>query len=31
MTGEIDGVPVNSFGGAFDFAHIPAEAVIASR
>jgi outer membrane receptor protein involved in Fe transport len=24
---EIDGVPVNSFGGGFDFAHIPAEAV----
>ncbi|MBS1854651.1 MAG: TonB-dependent receptor [Acidobacteria bacterium] len=24
---EIDGVPVNSFGGSFDFAHIPAEAV----
>ncbi len=24
---EIDGVPVNSFGGAFDFAHIPSEAV----
>ncbi|MGO9259728.1 MAG: TonB-dependent receptor domain-containing protein [Bryobacteraceae bacterium] len=24
---EIDGVPVNSFGGAFDFAHIPAEAI----
>ena len=24
---EIDGAPVNSFGGAFDFAHIPAEAV----
>jgi outer membrane receptor protein involved in Fe transport len=23
----IDGVPVNSFGGAFDFAHIPAEAI----
>jgi len=22
---EIDGVPVNAFGGAFDFAHIPAE------
>jgi len=22
---EIDGVPVNSFGGAFDFAHIPAD------
>jgi len=24
---EIDGVPVNSFGGAFDFAHIPTEAL----
>ena len=24
---QIDGVPVNSFGGGFDFAHIPAEAV----
>jgi outer membrane receptor protein involved in Fe transport len=24
---EIDGVPVNAFGGAFDFAHIPTEAV----
>ena len=24
---QIDGVPVNSFGGAFDFAHIPSEAV----
>jgi outer membrane receptor protein involved in Fe transport len=24
---EIDGVPVNSFGGGFDFAHIPAEAL----
>ncbi len=24
---EIDGVPVNAFGGSFDFAHIPAEAV----
>src|ERR1019366_4519249 len=24
---EIDGVPVNSFGGNFDFAHIPAEAL----
>lgn len=24
---EIDGVPVNAFGGAFDFAHIPAEAL----
>ena len=24
---EIDGVPVNSFGGAFDFAHLPSEAV----
>ena len=24
---QIDGVPVNSFGGSFDFAHIPAEAV----
>jgi len=24
---EIDGVPVNGFGGAFDFAHIPAEAL----
>ncbi len=24
---EIDGVPVNSFGGAFDFAHVPAEAL----
>ncbi len=24
---EMDGVPVNSFGGAFDFAHIPAEAI----
>jgi outer membrane receptor protein involved in Fe transport len=23
----IDGVPVNSFGGAFDFAHIPSEAI----
>ena len=23
----IDGVPVNSFGGAFDFAHLPAEAI----
>jgi outer membrane receptor protein involved in Fe transport len=22
---EIDGIPVNSFGGGFDFAHIPAE------
>jgi outer membrane receptor protein involved in Fe transport len=22
---QVDGVPVNSFGGAFDFAHIPAE------
>jgi len=24
---QIDGVPVNAFGGGFDFAHIPAEAV----
>ena len=24
---QIDGVPVNSFGGSFDFAHIPSEAV----
>ncbi len=24
---QIDGVPVNSFGGSFDFAHIPVEAV----
>jgi outer membrane receptor protein involved in Fe transport len=24
---EIDGVPVNAFGGNFDFAHIPAEAL----
>jgi outer membrane receptor protein involved in Fe transport len=24
---QIDGAPVNGFGGAFDFAHIPAEAV----
>ena len=24
---EIDGVPVNSFGGDFDFAHIPTEAL----
>jgi outer membrane receptor protein involved in Fe transport len=24
---QIDGVPVNAFGGDFDFAHIPAEAV----
>ena len=24
---QIDGVPVNSFGGGFDFAHIPMEAV----
>ncbi len=24
---QIDGVPVNSFGGAFDFAHIPAAAL----
>ncbi len=24
---RIDGVPVNSFGGAFDFAHLPAEAI----
>ena len=24
---QIDGVPVNSFGGGFDFAHIPVEAV----
>jgi outer membrane receptor protein involved in Fe transport len=24
---QIDGVPVNSFGGAFDFAHLPSEAV----
>jgi len=24
---EIDGVPVNAFGGSFDFAHIPSEAV----
>ena len=24
---QIDGVPVNSFGGGFDFAHIPTEAV----
>ena len=24
---RIDGVPVNSFGGAFDFAHIPATAI----
>jgi len=24
---EIDGVPVNSFGGAFDFAHLPSEAI----
>jgi outer membrane cobalamin receptor len=24
---EIDGVPVNAFGGSFDFAHIPAEAL----
>jgi outer membrane cobalamin receptor len=24
---EIDGVPVNAFGGDFDFAHIPAEAL----
>jgi outer membrane receptor protein involved in Fe transport len=24
---QIDGVPVNAFGGSFDFAHIPAEAV----
>lgn len=24
---QIDGVPVNAFGGAFDFAHIPAEAL----
>ena len=24
---EIDGVPVNGFGGTFDFAHIPAEAL----
>ena len=24
---EIDGVPVNAFGGGFDFAHIPSEAV----
>ncbi len=24
---QLDGVPINSFGGAFDFAHIPAEAV----
>ena len=24
---QLDGVPINTFGGAFDFAHIPAEAV----
>lgn len=24
---EMDGVPVNGFGGAFDFAHLPAEAI----
>jgi len=24
---QIDGVPVNAFGGAFDFAHVPAEAL----
>lgn len=24
---QIDGIPVNSFGGAFDFAHIPAESI----
>lgn len=24
---QIDGVPVNAFGGAFDFAHIPSEAL----
>ena len=24
---EIDGVPVNAFGGGFDFAHIPSEAI----
>jgi len=24
---EIDGVPVNAFGGSFDFAHIPSEAL----
>jgi outer membrane receptor protein involved in Fe transport len=24
---QIDGIPVNSFGGAFDFAHIPAETI----
>ncbi len=24
---RIDGVPVNTFGGAFDFAHIPSEAI----
>ena len=24
---QVDGVPVNSFGGSFDFAHIPAQAV----
>ncbi len=24
---EMDGVPVNAFGGGFDFAHIPAEAI----
>jgi len=24
---EVDGIPVNAFGGGFDFAHIPSEAV----